>query len=50
VEWAPFAAGAIFEENERNYRVRYHDEEGFQKIAYCKTSILSGVYWQDESI
>ncbi|MBC3881689.1 hypothetical protein H8K35_07670 [Undibacterium sp. LX40W] len=47
VEWAPFAAGAFFEDGERCYRVFYLDEQGIKNIAHCKTSIMTGLFWRE---
>ena len=49
VEWAPFAPGSFFERNERNYLVVYVDQEGLTHEVYCKTSLMTGIYWSDEN-
>lgn len=48
VSWAPFAPGWFFEKGERNYRVTYADQLERWHEVYCKTSLLTGVYWRDE--
>ncbi len=47
VTWAPLSAGALFEKNERSYKVTGVDEDGARIIRYCKTSLGTGVYWRD---
>ena len=47
VKWCPFAPGWFFEKGERHYRVTYDDKDGVRKSKYCKTGMLTGVYWRD---
>lgn len=47
VRWAPFAPGWFFEKGERHYRVTYRDADGARGESYCKTGLLTGVYWRD---
>ena len=47
VVWRPFAPGWLFEKGERYYEVAYVDREGRKKSKYCKTGLLTGVYWRD---
>lgn len=47
VDWAPFAPGWWFEKGERHYQVSYRDEEGLPAERYCKTSLMTGVFWRD---
>ena len=47
--WAPFAPGWFFEKGERHYTVRYSDKDDRWHEIYCKTSVLTGVYWRDEN-
>lgn len=47
IEWAPFDAGAFFENGERCYRVYYVDEAGNKHRVYCKTSITTGLFWRE---
>ena len=48
VSWAPFAPGFFFEKGERHYLVQYCDVGGIRREVYCKTSLLTGVFWRDE--
>ncbi|MCB9877703.1 MAG: hypothetical protein H6835_08900 [Planctomycetes bacterium] len=48
ISWAPLSRGAIFEQHERQYRVRYRDELRREQTRLCKTGLLTGVYWRDE--
>lgn len=47
VYWAPLAPGWFFEKGERHYRVLFRDEDGEEAELYCKTGLLTGVYWRD---
>jgi len=47
VYWSPFAPGWFFEKGERHYRVLFRDEDGEEAELYCKTGLLTGVYWRD---
>lgn len=49
VSWSPFAPGWFFEKGERHYLVTYLDENGKPGQRYCKTGLLTGVYWRDEA-
>jgi len=49
VSWQPLAAGWMFERGERHYQVFYVDRDGRRGEASCKTSLLTGVFWRDES-
>ena len=49
VSWAPFAPGWFFEKGERHYLVTFVDEQGNRRERYCKTGLLTGVFWRDES-
>jgi hypothetical protein len=49
VSWCPFAPGWFFEQGERNYLVTYRDENGDKRQRYCKTGLLTGVFWRDEN-
>ncbi|MDD4029317.1 MAG: hypothetical protein PHI40_07575 [Caldisericia bacterium] len=48
ISWSPFAPGALFERNERHYRVSYITNDDVPHMRYCKTSIFTGVYWREE--
>src|SRR6266478_350007 len=50
VNWAPFGKGWFGNKNDRIYEVVYHDAEGRQHWATCKTSLFSGVYWTEDRI
>ena len=47
VSWCPFAPGWFFEKGERHYKVGYQEKDGTRKSKYCKTSLLTGVFWRD---
>lgn len=47
IKWSPFAPGWFFEKGERHYQVTYQDSDGVVRKRYCKTSVLTGVYWRD---
>jgi hypothetical protein len=47
ITWAPFAPGWFFEKGERHYKVLYADDQDRWQEVYCKTSLLTGVYWRD---
>lgn len=47
IAWNPFGPGWFFEKNERHYTVTYTDPSGATKIAACKTSLFTGVYWSE---
>lgn len=47
IAWSPLAPGALFEKGERSYLVTYTDESGEVAERYCKTSIMTGVFWRD---
>jgi len=49
IRWAPFAPGFFFEKGERHYYVTYTNKDGKRGGRYCKTSLLTGVFWRDES-
>lgn len=48
VSWYPFLLGSLTDRNERGYRVDYRDSDGTERFAYCKTSILGGIFWRDD--
>lgn len=48
VRWSPFAPGWFGEQGERHYRVRYADALGRRHDRYCKTSVMTGVFWRDD--
>ncbi len=46
IDWEPFGPGWMGEKNDRIYGVLFIDETGRKTQRYCKTSMLSGVYWK----
>ena len=46
IVWEPFGPGWFGEKNDRIYLVQFIDENGRHASKYCKTSMLSGVYWK----
>src|SRR5438045_2342098 len=50
ITWAPFGKGWLGEKNDTIYEVVYHDQEGNQHFATCKTGMFSGVYWTEDRI
>lgn len=50
VMWQPFGKGWFGEKNDRIYSVRYRDREGVEREAWCKTSMMSGVYFADDRV
>lgn len=48
--WAPFGPGWFGEKSDRIYEVRYIDRDGNERLAHCKTSMLSGVYFTQDRI
>ncbi len=49
ISWAPFAPGWFFEKGERHYLVSYRDRNGKRCQQYCKTSLLTGIFWRDSA-
>ena len=50
ITWEPFGPGWFGEKNSAIYRVDYVDKQGKRHVAYCKTSLLSGVYFTQDTI
>lgn len=50
VRWAPFGPGWPAEGASRIYRVRYFDKDRNERLAYCKTSMWSGVYFTWDNV
>lgn len=48
--WTPFGPGWFGERSDRIYEVRYVDAEGNERIAHCKTSLTTGVYFTEDRI
>jgi len=49
-QWTPFGPGWAGERSDRIYEVRYIDKEGNEHLAYCKTSMGTGVYLTQDKI
>jgi len=47
IHWAPLAPGFFFEPRERHYFVTYRDQDGRSGQVYCKTSLLTGIFWRN---
>jgi len=50
IEWKPFGPGWFGEKSQVIYRVLYIDGQGAHHDAYCKTSLLTGVYFTEDII
>lgn len=50
ITWQPLGRGWFGEKGERIYEVVYSTAEGDVRRTTCKTSMLSGVYFTDESV
>jgi len=50
IEWDPFGPGWFGEKDSAIYRVRYVDKQGRRHQAHCKTSLLSGVYFTQDTV
>src|SRR2546425_905619 len=48
--WSPFGPGWFGDKHNRIYEVRYVDRDGNEHHAYCKTSMLTGVYFTEDRI
>jgi hypothetical protein len=48
--WWPFGPGWFGEKRDRIYEVTYLDAQGNQHRAACKTSLMSGVYFTEDTI
>jgi hypothetical protein len=48
--WWPFGPGWFGEKRDRIYEVTYLDADGNQHRAACKTSLMSGVYFTQDTI
>ncbi len=46
IVWEPFGPGWFGEKNDRIYSVSYMNAKGKKVNQFCKTSMLSGVYWK----
>ncbi len=50
IGWAPFGPGWFGEKSDRIYEVHYTDRDGNKHQAYAKTSMMTGVYFTEDSI
>lgn len=50
ITWEPFGKGWFGEKNDRIYRVSWRDAAGQARTAWCKTSMMSGVYFSEEGV
>ena len=48
--WWPFGPGWFGEKRDRIYEVTYLDAEGNQHRAACKTSLMTGVYFTEDTV
>lgn len=48
ITWQPFGKGWFGEKNDRIYQVVYEDSGGLERTAWCKTSMMSGVYFSED--
>lgn len=48
--WWPFGPGWLGEKRDRIYYVVYADGQGHEHRAYCKTSLLTGVYFTQDRL
>lgn len=47
-QWSPFGPGWLGEKHDRIYYVAYLDTAGAEHRAYCKSSMLTGVYFSQD--
>ncbi|HEX2839494.1 MAG TPA: hypothetical protein VHN77_15360 [Phycisphaerales bacterium] len=50
ITWEPFGKGWFGEKNDRIYKVSWRDAAGQGRTAWCKTSMMSGVYFSEEGV
>lgn len=48
--WFPFGPGWLGEKRDRIYYVAFADRDGAEHRAYCKTSLLTGVYFTQDRL
>lgn len=48
--WEPFGSGWAGEKDSMIYEITYKDQQGRIHQAYCKTSLMSGVYLSKDKI
>jgi hypothetical protein len=50
IKWKPFGPGWFMTKDGRIYEVRYSDKAGNMRLAHCKTSGWTGVYFTDDQV
>ena len=50
IQWEPFGPGWFGEKSDAIYRIKYLDRDGNEHLAYCKTSMFTGVYLTEDKI
>lgn len=50
IRWAPFGYGWFGEKDAIIFKIRYEDIEGRLHTTYCKSGLLSGVYFSKDEI
>ena len=50
IQWSPFGPGWFGEKSDAIYETNYRDRDGHTHVAYCKTSMFSGVYITEDKI
>ena len=50
IQWSPFGPGWFGEKSDAIYEIEYRDRDGSIHVAYCKTSMFSGVYITEDKI
>ena len=50
IQWSPFGPGWFGEKSDAIYEVKYRDRDGNKHLAYCKTSMFTGVYLTEDKI
>lgn len=50
IRWSPFGIGWMGNRGQRIYRLAYEDSTGNAHSAYCKTSLLSGIYFTEDIV
>jgi len=50
IRWVLFGPGWFGSSGHVIYKIRYYDSDGYEHYAYCKTSILCGVYMTEDKI
>ena len=50
IQWSPFGPGWFGEKSDAIYEIKYRDRDGNKHVAYCKTSMFTGVYITEDKI